>query len=108
MVAIADDAFAGINQVCVDATLRKCRTDDATGEQFAGAELFNAVSPQPLYSFAAGHTHVFSQNLVNYFNPAFSWYESLFGAGDFQKTLSAFPIVLQGSGANALHADRRA
>lgn len=62
--------------------------------------LFNAVSPQPLYSFAAGYTRVFSQNLVNYFNPAFSWYESLFGPSDFQKTLSAFPIVLQGSGAN--------
>src|ERR1700737_3925552 len=63
--------------------------------------LFNALSPQPLYSFAAGYTHVFSQNLVNYFNPAFSWYESLFGPSDFQRTLSAFPIVLQGSGANA-------
>ncbi|HEY6768423.1 MAG TPA: hypothetical protein VI386_27010, partial [Candidatus Sulfotelmatobacter sp.] len=63
--------------------------------------VFNALSPQPLYSFAAGHTHVFSQNLVNYFNPAFSWYESLFGPGNLQKTLSAFPIVLQGSGANA-------
>ncbi len=63
--------------------------------------LFNAFSPQPLYSFAAGYTHVFSQSLVNYFNPAFSWYESLFGPADFQKTLSAFPIVLQGSGANA-------
>ena len=62
--------------------------------------VFNAVSPQPLYSFAAGHTHVFSQNLVNYFNPAFSWYESLFGPSNLQKTLSAFPIVLQGSGAN--------
>ena len=36
--------------------------------------LFDALSPQPLYSFAAGYTHVFSQNLVNYFNPAFSWY----------------------------------
>src|SRR5271165_2250447 len=63
--------------------------------------LFNAISSQPLYSFAAGYTHVFSQNLVNYFNPAFSWYESLFGPSDFQKTLAAFPIVLQGSGANA-------
>ena len=63
--------------------------------------LFDSVSPQPLYSFAAGYTHVFSQNLVNYFNPAFSWYESLFGPGDFQETLAAFPIVLQGSGANA-------
>jgi hypothetical protein len=62
--------------------------------------LFDAVSPQPLYSVAAGHTHVFSQNLVNYFNPAFSWYESLFGPSNFQKTLSAFPIVLQGGGAN--------
>ncbi|MGA9355115.1 MAG: carboxypeptidase-like regulatory domain-containing protein [Terriglobales bacterium] len=63
--------------------------------------VFNALSPQPLYSFAAGHTHVFSQNLVNYFNPAFSWYESLFGPSNLQKTISAFPIVLQGSGANA-------
>ncbi|MGC1501708.1 MAG: carboxypeptidase-like regulatory domain-containing protein, partial [Terriglobales bacterium] len=63
--------------------------------------LFDAVSPQPLYSFAAGYTHVFSQNLVNYFNPAFSWYESLFGPSNFQKTLAAFPIVLEGSGANA-------
>ena len=50
---------------------------------------------------AAGVTHVFSQSLVNYFNPAFSWYSSLFAPTDFQKTLSAFPIVLQGSGANA-------
>jgi len=63
--------------------------------------LFNALSPQPLYSFAAGYTRIFSQNLVNYFNPGFSWYESLFGPSDLQKTLSAFPIVLQGSGANA-------
>jgi hypothetical protein len=63
--------------------------------------LFNAISPQPLYSFAAGYTHVFSQNLVNYFNPAFSWYASLFGPANFQKTLAAFPIVLEGSGANA-------
>jgi hypothetical protein len=63
--------------------------------------VFDAVSPQPLYSLAAGHTHVFSQNLVNYFNPAFSWYSSLFYPNDFQKTLAAFPEVLQGMGANA-------
>ena len=63
--------------------------------------VFNALSPQPLYSLAAGYTRVFSPRLVNYFNPAFSWYESLFGPPDFQKTLDAFPIVLQGSGANA-------
>jgi hypothetical protein len=59
--------------------------------------LFNANSPQPLYSFATGYTHVFSQNLVNYFNPAFSWYESLFGPADLAKTLAAWPIVLEGS-----------
>jgi hypothetical protein len=39
--------------------------------------------------------------LVNYFNPAYSWYGSLFRPADFQKTLAAFPIVLQGAGANA-------
>ncbi len=63
--------------------------------------LFNSVSAQPLYSFAAGYTHVFSQKLVNYFNPAFSWYESLFAPSNFQQTLAAFPIVLQGVGGNA-------
>jgi hypothetical protein len=63
--------------------------------------IFNSISPQPLYSAAAGYTHLFSQNLVNYFNPAFSWYASLFGPADLQQTLAAFPIVLQGIGANA-------
>jgi len=63
--------------------------------------LFNAISSQPLYSFAAGYTHIFSSKLVNYFNPAFSWYESLFGPSDFTNTVDALPIVLQGSGANA-------
>jgi hypothetical protein len=63
--------------------------------------LFDSLSPQPLYSFAAGYTHVFSQNLVNYFNPGFSWYSSIFEPGDFAKTLAAFPIVLQGTGPNA-------
>ncbi len=57
--------------------------------------IFNAISPQPLYSFASGYTHVFSGHLVNYFNPAFSWYQSLFGPVDFEKTLAAFPIVLR-------------
>ena len=63
--------------------------------------VFNAVSPQPLYSFASGHTHVFSSHLVNYFNPAFSWYESLFGPANLEQTLAAFPIVLQGIGGSA-------
>lgn len=63
--------------------------------------IFNAVSSQPLYSLAAGYTRVFSPKLVNYFNPAFSWYESLFGPRNFRQTLTALPIVLQGSGNNA-------
>ena len=63
--------------------------------------LFDSISPQPLYSFAAGYTHVFSQNVVNYFNPGFSWYQSLFAPTNFKKTLAAFPIVLQGIGENA-------
>jgi Carboxypeptidase regulatory-like domain len=63
--------------------------------------LFNSISPQPQYGFAAGYTHIFSPNLANHFNPGFSWYSSIFGPSDLQRTLSAFPIVLQGSGANA-------
>jgi hypothetical protein len=63
--------------------------------------LFDSISPQPQYSFAAGYTHIFSPDLVNHFNPGFSWYSSIFAPSDLQTTLSAFPIVLQGSGANA-------
>jgi len=63
--------------------------------------VFDALSPQPLYSFAAGYTHIFSPDVVNYFNPGFSWYSSLFAPVNFEKTLAAFPIVLQGSGVDA-------
>jgi len=81
------------------------RVQSDTGLQAAYTDpinsIFNAISAQPLYSFASGYTHVFSGHLVNYFNPAFSWYESLFGPADFEKALAAFPIVLQGSGSNA-------
>ena len=80
------------------------RLQSDTGVQAAYTDainaVFDAVSPQPLYSIAAGYTHVFSQNVVNYFNPAFSWYESLFGPANLQQTLSEFPIVLEGVGPN--------
>jgi hypothetical protein len=81
------------------------RVQADTGLQAAWTDpinpLFNAISPQPLYSFATGYTHVVSPHLVNYFNPAFSWYSSLFGPQNPEQTLAAFPIVLQGSGGNA-------
>jgi hypothetical protein len=60
--------------------------------------LFNSISPQPQYSFAAGYTRVFSPNSINHFNPGFSWYSSIFAPSDLQETLAAFPIVLQGAG----------
>ena len=86
-----------------DATWFRFQSD--TGLQAAWTDpinpVFNAISSQPLYSVAAGYTHIFSQNVVNYFNPGFSWYESLFAPADFPNTLAAFPIVLEGSGANA-------
>jgi hypothetical protein len=109
-VSHSSDDHEQVQTVRIDYNLRASditwyRFQSDTGVQAAYTDpinaLFDSVSPQPLYSFAAGYTHVFSQNLVNYFNPAFSWYESLFAPNDFQKTLSAFPIVLQGSGANA-------
>lgn len=81
------------------------RLQSDTGLQAAYTDpinhVFNAISPQPLYSLASGYTHVFSGHLVNYFNPAFSWYESLFGPTNLQATLSAFPLVLEGLGASA-------
>jgi hypothetical protein len=55
--------------------------------------LFNAISPQPLYSFASGFTPCLFADTRQLFNPAFSWYESLFGPRDFEKTLDAFHCV---------------
>ena len=70
--------------------------------------LFNAISSQPLYSFAAGYTHVFSQNVVNYFNPAFSWYESLFAPSDFQKDARGVPDrAARQRGERSVYHDRR-
>ena len=88
------------------------RFQSDTGLQAAYSDpinpLFDAISSQPLYSFASGYTHIFNQRLVNYFNPAFSWYESLFGPVDRAKTLAAFPIVLQGKWAEcSVHNDWR-
>jgi hypothetical protein len=62
--------------------------------------LFNAISPQPLYSFVSGYTHVFSDRLVNHFNPSASWYSSIFQPANLGATRSAFPIVLQAQGPN--------
>src|SRR6202521_775608 len=62
--------------------------------------LFDAISPQPLYSVVSGYTHIFNDHLVNHFNPAFSRYSSIFAPSDLSKTLAAFPIVLQGVGPN--------
>jgi len=63
--------------------------------------MFNAYSPQPQRTLVAGYTHLFSPNLVNQFNPGASWYSSIFEPNDYASVLSAFPIVLQGSGSNA-------
>jgi hypothetical protein len=81
------------------------RFQSDTGLQSAWTDpinpVFDAISSQPLYSFASGYTHVFSPNLVNYFNPAFSWYSSVFGPSNLQQTLNALPIVLQATGSSA-------
>jgi hypothetical protein len=62
--------------------------------------LFNAVSPQPLYSAVSGYTHVFTDHLVNHINPSYSWYSSIFAPSNPVATASAMPIVLQGQGPN--------
>ncbi len=62
--------------------------------------VFNATSPQPLYSFVSGFTHIVNDHLVNHFNPSFSWYSSVFKPPDLPATRAAFPIVLQGQGPN--------
>jgi hypothetical protein len=109
-VSLSNDDHEQVQTARIDYNLNENNTlwfrfQSDTGLQAAYTDpinpIFNAVSPQPLYSFAAGYSHILNQNLVNYFNPAFSWYSSIFGTADAVKTLSAFPIVLQGSGSNA-------
>jgi hypothetical protein len=80
------------------------RFQSDTGVQAAYTDpinpLFNSVSPQPLYSLVSGYTHIFTDHLVNHFNPSFSWHSSIFQPSHFGATLSAFPIVLQAQGPN--------
>jgi hypothetical protein len=61
---------------------------------------FNAVSPQPLYSFVSGYTHIVGDHVVNHFNPSFSWYSSIFAPVNPSVAQAAFPIVLQAEGPN--------
>ena len=69
--------------------------------------LFNSVSPQPLVFFCGGiYARLFAESR-ELFQPGIFLVWSLFGPSDFQKTLAAFPIVLQGTGANAIHNARR-
>jgi hypothetical protein len=56
--------------------------------------IFNAFSPQPQYTFVVGYTHLFSQNLVNQFNPGASWYSSIFEPNDYAQVRQTYPIVL--------------
>jgi len=57
--------------------------------------IFNAYSPQPQRTLVVGYTHVFSEALVNQFNPGASWYSSVFEPRDYASTLQRFPVVLK-------------
>jgi carboxypeptidase family protein len=55
--------------------------------------IFNAISVQPERNANVGWTHTFGPNLVNQFNPGFSWYTAIFKPLSLAKSLAAFPIV---------------
>jgi hypothetical protein len=63
--------------------------------------IFNAYSPQPQRTLVVGYTHIFSQNLINQFNPGASWYSSLFLPNNYAQVLDTFSIVLAGGSSNA-------
>ncbi len=63
--------------------------------------IFNSYSPQPQRTLVLGYTHLFTQNLVNQFNPGASWYSSLFLPNNYPQVLQTFPIVLAGGSSNA-------
>ena len=92
------------------------RFQSDTGVQAAWTDpinpVFNAFSSQPLYSFAAGHTHVFSQSLVNYFSELLQSHILLVGKPVRAKQLSEdpfdFPDRLAGQRREPFHPDWRA
>jgi hypothetical protein len=63
--------------------------------------IFNSFSPQPQRTLVLGYTYLFTQNLVNQFNPGASWYASIFEPDNFAQVQQAFPIVLAAGSANA-------
>jgi hypothetical protein len=56
--------------------------------------IFNAYSPQPQRTLVVGYTHVFTDRLVNQFNPGASWYSSIFEPNNYAQVQESFPIVL--------------
>lgn len=56
--------------------------------------IFNSYSPQPQRTLVAGYTHLFSQSLVNQFNPGASWYSSIFEPNNYAQVQQTFPLVL--------------
>jgi hypothetical protein len=63
--------------------------------------IFNAYSPQPQRTLVVGYTHLFSDKLVNQFNPGASWYASIFEPKNYAQVQQTFPIVLM-AGSNAI------
>jgi len=63
--------------------------------------IFNAYSPQPQRTLVVGYTHLFSDKLVNQFNPGASWYSSIFEPKNYDRVLQTLPIVLM-AGSNAI------
>jgi hypothetical protein len=63
--------------------------------------IFNAYSPQPQRTLVVGYTHLFSDKLVNQFNPGASWYASIFEPNNYAQVQQTFPIVLM-AGSNAI------
>lgn len=63
--------------------------------------IFNSYSPQPQRTLVVGYTHLFSDKLVNQFNPGASWYASIFEPNNYAQVQQTFPIVLM-AGSNAI------
>ena len=63
--------------------------------------LFNAFSPQPLYSFATGFTHVFFFATGQLLQSGVFVVREPTGPANLAQTLAAFPIVLAGAGGSA-------
>ncbi len=70
-------------------------------------QVFDVYAPQLENGASIGYTHIFAPNLVNEFNPGYSWDSWIFKPNNFAAAKAASPFMFGGAGLSPIFGDGR-